>query len=124
MLARSLAADDEFMLIEGEARGLDTIAKNWALKRGVRFLPFPAKWSEYTKATRWRAGHDRNLQMIVEGQPNMVVAFKDGFDFTLRKGGTENCVKQAAEHGLSAYPVTSLTKLVATPPQVHQLPLS
>ena len=58
-------------LIEGEARGADTIAKLAGEALGMTILPFPANWDKYGK----RAGYLRNQQMLDEGHPDLVVAF-------------------------------------------------
>ncbi|PWK38439.1 DUF2493 domain-containing protein [Cupriavidus plantarum] len=43
------------VLIDGEARGADTIAEGWAISRGVPVLPFPAD-ADYA-AAGCRRGH-------------------------------------------------------------------
>ena len=48
------------MLVHGCARGADTIADQWAARRGITRQPFPAFWRVYGKA----AGHRRNQQMV------------------------------------------------------------
>lgn len=58
-------------IIEGEQRGADIMAKEWARSRGVPFAPYPAEWSRYSKA----AGRKRNQRMLDEGRPDLVVAF-------------------------------------------------
>ncbi|PDS97685.1 hypothetical protein CO659_12860 [Rhizobium sp. S9] len=62
------------VLIEGEADGLDRRAANWAFRRGVAVLPFPAMWKLLGKA----AGARRNQQMIDEGQPDFALVFPGG----------------------------------------------
>lgn len=61
-------------LIEGEARGADQLAREWAVRRGVPVERFPADWEQYGKA----AGAIRNKQMLVEGRPNYAVQFPGG----------------------------------------------
>lgn len=43
----------------GEARGPDTIGKEWAIKNQIPVISFPAEWNKYGK----RAGMLRNEQM-------------------------------------------------------------
>lgn len=62
------------VVIEGEQRGADLFAREWAESRGVEVRGFPADWEKYKKA----AGFIRNKQMIVEGQPHAVIAFPGG----------------------------------------------
>lgn len=75
------------IVIHGCATGADTLAKLWAKDRGRHELPFRAPWREidypdavikYTRDGRpydARAGHRRNLKMLQEGKPDLVVAF-------------------------------------------------
>lgn len=79
---RAFAALDELharrpisVLIEGEARGLDSRARVWAVRRGVAVEPYPAAWELYGKA----AGGIRNQQMIDEGRPDYGLVFPGGF---------------------------------------------
>ena len=57
------------VVIEGECRGADVMARTAALKYGHRVLRFPAEWGRYGKA----AGPIRTKQMLVEGRPERVV---------------------------------------------------
>lgn len=83
-----------FILIQGGALGVDTAAANWALDRGIPFMHFPAQWKQYGKA----AGHLRNTEMLVEGKPDLVIAFPGG-------AGTANMIKQASKAGVNVYEV-------------------
>lgn len=65
-------------IIAGEARGADSIAKKIALEYtesdfSVDYRGFAAEWNKYGR----RAGFIRNTQMLVEGKPHLVLAFKD-----------------------------------------------
>jgi hypothetical protein len=75
-------------LIEGEARGADTIAREEAEKLGFTVLKFPADWDKYHKA----AGPIRNKQMLVEGKPDLVIAFSKDIQ---NSKGTKNMIQQA-----------------------------
>lgn len=77
LLKKSLQED--IVIIEGECRGVDTWAREWAKARQVSYLPFPADWK-----LGKRAGPLRNLKMLEEGKPNLVLAFHD--DLTKSKG--------------------------------------
>ena len=61
-------------IIEGEAPGADTLARQWGESRGIPVRKFPADWRRYGK----RAGFMRNSQMLREGKPHLVVAFPGG----------------------------------------------
>jgi len=99
-------------LIEGEARGADTIAREEAENAGMHILEstigtkgFPAKWEEYKQkypiekfGMKWKsAGTDRNTQMLVEGKPDLIVAFHNNISASK---GTKNMIKQATDAGI------------------------
>jgi hypothetical protein len=73
-------------IISGMAPGVDTVAIDWAVCNWCKWHEFPADWAKHGKA----AGPIRNKQMLVEGKPDLVVAFPGG-------RGTANMVKQARE---------------------------
>ncbi len=62
------------VVIEGEARGADQLAANWAAVRGKQLLPFPADWARHGKS----AGPRRNQQMLDEGRPDYAIGFPGG----------------------------------------------
>lgn len=71
-------------IIEGDARGADRLAGQWAQRRGIPDLKFPANWNRHGRA----AGFIRNKQMLDEGKPDLVIAFPGG-------RGTDNMIEQA-----------------------------
>lgn len=62
------------VIIQGEAKGADSIAKMWAYDHDIPVESYPANWDKYGK----RAGFIRNHQMLKEGNPNLVIAFPGG----------------------------------------------
>jgi hypothetical protein len=56
----------------GEARGADTLGKQWALDNDIPLKLFPAKWESFGKS----AGYRRNL--IMAENADALVAFWDG----------------------------------------------
>lgn len=52
--------NDDVIIIEGEARGVDSIAKKWALTHNKQIMSFPAQWDLYGKS----AGFRRNYDMV------------------------------------------------------------
>ena len=76
----------DIFVIAGGAKGVDTLAIEWAVVNWLEFKEFPADWKMHGKA----AGHIRNKQMLDEGKPDIVLAFPGG-------RGTSNMVKQARE---------------------------
>lgn len=81
------------LIIEGEAAGADSIAREEAEKLGLLVWPFNAEWDKYGRA----AGPIRNRRMLEEGNPSLVVAFHHNL---AQSTGTKNCVQQAIERGI------------------------
>lgn len=60
------------VIVHGAARGADSLAANWAKTQRIKDMPFPADWSGRS------GGIDRNIQMLEEAEPDLVVAFPGG----------------------------------------------
>jgi hypothetical protein len=71
------------VLIHGGARGVDTMAANFAIGCGLKLEEFKADWERHGKA----AGPLRNQEMLDAG-PDLVVAFPGG-------RGTADMVRRA-----------------------------
>ena len=100
MLRRLQALEhDEVVLIEGEARGADLMAKGMARHFGWKVLPFPANWDKYHRA----AGPIRNQQMLVEGKPDLVLAFHHDIEHSK---GTKDMVDRARRAGIPVEVIT------------------
>lgn len=84
-----------FVVIEGEARGADRMAAEWAERwhQPVELLRFPANWNKYGRA----AGMIRNQQMLDEGKPDLVLAFHDDLEHSK---GTKDMVNRARRAGI------------------------
>jgi Protein of unknown function (DUF2493). len=92
LLSKTLGGiPDITYIIEGEARGADRLSAQWAERMGVPVQRFPADWDHYGK----RAGPIRNLQMLREGKPDMVVAF-----LAPNSRGTKNMIEIAQKAGI------------------------
>ena len=76
-------------IISGMAKGADSIAAEYATRFGISLLKFPADWEKHGKS----AGPIRNQQMLDEGKPDLVVAFKGG-------RGTAHMVSIARKAGI------------------------
>jgi hypothetical protein len=76
-------------LIHGGATGADSLAGSWARHREIAVRVFPADWRKHGRA----AGPRRNKQMLIEGKPDVVVAFPGG-------KGTDNMIAQAGLAGV------------------------
>ncbi len=77
------AATPVSMLISGDCSGADRLAQEWAQRMSIPTMIFPADWSLGKKA-----GPIRNARMLVEGQPDLVMAFPGGV-------GTDSMVRLA-----------------------------
>jgi hypothetical protein len=58
-------------IIEGGAAGADHLAFAWAAERRVAHEQYPADWETHGSF----AGPMRNAQMLIEGKPDVVIAF-------------------------------------------------
>jgi hypothetical protein len=86
------AGDAIDVVIEGEAPGADTMAREWAEKRGIPVDAHPADWTKYGKA----AGPIRNQEMLDCG-PTHVLAFHNDFE---NSRGTKDMVARARKAGV------------------------
>jgi hypothetical protein len=71
-------------IIQGGARGADTLAREWAEGRGIPHKTYMANWALYGP----KAGLIRNVEMLAHSDPDLVVAFPGG-------DGTSHMVKIA-----------------------------
>lgn len=82
------ASQDQYgpfcLLMHGGARGADYYAGQFALAHKIPLWVFAADWQRDGKA----AGPIRNRRMLVEGKPELVIAFPGG-------RGTANMIEQA-----------------------------
>ena len=92
------------IIIEGEARGTDTIVWVCCEILGLKYVSFPADWAAYHKA----AGNIRNKQMLVEGRPDLVIFYHDDLD---ESRGTINLLEMADKLKIPIEEGPALTKL-------------
>jgi hypothetical protein len=85
-----LSALNPALIIHGAARGADALADEWARSHAVGIKSFPADWTLHGKS----AGPRRNVLMLHEGHPTLVVAFPGG-------RGTEDMVRRALAAGVT-----------------------
>lgn len=85
----------EMLIIQGGAKGADSLASTWAKDRGIEQILFPAQWDKYGKA----AGFLRNTEMLEVGKPDLVIAFLGGT-------GTAMMCKIASAAGVEVRRVT------------------
>ena len=89
LFVKSLLVPEDVTIISGHARGADKLGEQFANANECKLSIFPADWEKYGKG----AGHIRNQQMIDEGKPDLVVAFKGG-------KGTADMIRRAKKAGL------------------------
>jgi len=77
------------LIIEGGAQGADRWARSWARMRGIEVQTFEAQWARDGRA----AGPIRNQAMLINGRPDLVVAFPGG-------RGTADMVRRAKAAGV------------------------
>ena len=82
------------IIIEGEAKGADTIAWVCASILGLEYLPFIADWNKLGKS----AGPIRNQRMLDEGKPHWVVWFHKDLDASK---GTKHMIEIAKTAGVN-----------------------
>jgi hypothetical protein len=91
-------------VIEGEAPGVDVLAKAWATTNGIPYDPMPADWKNIdapgavVRKGKWGpynavAGFWRNEEMAKKGEA--LIAVWDG-----ESGGTKDMINRARAHGL------------------------
>ncbi|SPN79601.1 Hypothetical protein BRZCDTV_435 [Brazilian cedratvirus IHUMI] len=78
-------------LIQGDCSGADRLAKDYAERKKIPCLSFPANWNEHGK----RAGPLRNALMLKEGKPDFVVAFHDNIEESKGSKDMKNKAKKA-----------------------------
>ncbi len=81
------------VVIHGGARGADTIAGQEAKRRGLEVRVYPALWKKHGRA----AGPMRNQQMLDEGKPSEVYAFRRADKPSV---GTRDMVQRARSAGV------------------------
>ena len=87
------------VLIEGEAKGADTLARNAAKECGFKetnILKFPADWGRYGVY----AGPLRNKVMLLQGKPTHVIAFHDNINLSK---GTKHMVGIAKQRNVPVF---------------------
>lgn len=84
--------EEFFTIIQGEARGADTLAREEAVDLGINVESFPAQWEAFGKA----AGPMRNQAMLDSGV-DLVIAFHE--DLSASKG-TLDMVRRSRKAGV------------------------
>ena len=80
------------IVVEGGAKGADSLAKKVANKLGIEVREYPAEWDKYGRA----AGPIRNQEMLGE-KPDLVLAFHSNIE---KSKGTKNMITLARRQGV------------------------
>lgn len=83
---------NEVEIVEGGCRGVDLIAKQYAIDRNLSYKEFPADWNSYGKS----AGMIRNSDMAQYA--DALIAFYDG-----KSKGTGGMIRIAKGKGLPVH---------------------
>lgn len=83
---------EDLIIIEGGAKGADSLAKKAAIECDLEYKEFKANWKEYGRA----AGPKRNQQMLEE-KPDLVIAFHPNID---ESKGSKDMVRRATKAGI------------------------
>lgn len=77
-------------ILEGGAPGADASAATFGRMNDIRVTTYKADWNSHGRA----AGPIRNRRMILEGKPDLVIAFPGG-------RGTADCIFHARDAGVA-----------------------
>jgi YspA, cpYpsA-related SLOG family len=84
------------VVIEGDARGVDRIAGEWARSHNIELIEYPANWERDGR----HAALIRNEHMLTDGKPDLVVAFPGG-------SGTSHTCWKAEQASIPVIKVTT-----------------
>lgn len=87
-------AEDEYIIVEGGAKGADSLAKEFGHKHCEAVEEFRADWERYGRA----AGHKRNDKMVayIKEKGGKALYFWDG-----ESKGTKQCIASAKKNGIA-----------------------
>ena len=88
------AAKKPTAIICGEAKGVDTLGKQYAVAHHIQVLSFPANWEKHGRG----AGFIRNAEMLKHA--DTVVAFWDG-----KSKGTKHMIDISRKAGIAVHVV-------------------
>ena len=90
-----LSLSKDTVIIEGEAKGADSLARDCAIQHGLEVEKYPADWSFGP-----RGGPVRNTRMLREGKPDIIIGYSK--DIKTSKG-TKNMLTQGIKAGVPCY---------------------
>lgn len=99
VMIRIVRKHDTECIIEGEAKGADTMGREFGEYYKIPVLKFPEDWNKYHKG----AGPIRNKQMLMEGLPTLIIGFHNNID---QSKGTKNMLYLAKNLSVKTLLVT------------------
>lgn len=87
------------LIVEGEARGADTLSRVEAEAIGIEVARVPADWDKHGR----KAGILRNIEMLETYRPEIVIAFSDDIE---NSRGTKHMATIAKRAGVPVYVVS------------------
>lgn len=93
-----LAEDEMLTVINGGAKGADSIGAEMAEMLSANVITVPADWDKYGKS----AGPIRNQQMLDEHEIDAVYAFR----LPGRSRGTDDMIERAKSAGIPTYVIS------------------
>ncbi len=100
---RNVAGDRRMVIIEGEARGADRMARGLAMRsENASYEPYPANWGSRERGTyRPDAGFIRNQQMVDSGADVCLTFLMREYE----NRGTRDCMEKAKTAGIEVVEV-------------------
>lgn len=99
MSGRMRPLPKDTVVIEGGAKGADTMGKTVAQELGLLVVEYPANWDFQRRA----AGPIRNSAMLKDGRPDLVLAFHADIEASR---GTADMVAKARKAGVMVEVIT------------------
>ena len=94
--------NSDLVVISGGAPGADNLSVEVAKELGIPTIKYYANWAKWGKA----AGPIRNSEMLRDGEPDAVVAFRKG-PVSI---GTDDCINEARKLGIIVHIISEKTK--------------
>lgn len=101
---RLISLPNNSTIIHGAARGADSIAGLVAKELNFRVEEYPADWENHGRS----AGPRRNMKMLKEGRPNLVIAFHKNIE---KSKGTKHMLKISKKAGIRTELITGLLQV-------------
>lgn len=104
----------DLVVVHGAGRGADLVAQALCEWMDIPFEAYPADWDAHGRA----AGPARN-QLMLDLGADAVYAFKQGFDRSFTRGGTEDMVLRALQTNVKAMVIEEINPSLPQPAIHH-----